>query len=64
MYPVVGKFASSQMKCDVAPDLITNFKLFFFVVNDLCLSPGLFLSLLLIVASSILWIESSWCSSS
>ena len=46
---VVGKFSSLQIKCDVAPELITNFRLFFFVVADLCLPPGLFLGFFLLL---------------
>jgi hypothetical protein len=41
--PVSVKFSSSQRKCDVAPESITNFRVDCFTFSDLCLPPGLFL---------------------
>ena len=60
---VSGKFSSSQRKCDVAPESITNFRVACFTFSDLCLPPGLFLDVFFFIVVSILFI-SCGCASS
>ena len=61
--PVSDKFSSSQRKCDVAPESITNFRVVWSTFSDLCLPPDLFLDLFFFIVVSILFI-SCGCASS